>query len=144
MPQTGVGTQFRRWNSTTGIWEKLADIKNISGPTMSRATHDSTTLDTTGGYSTFIAGLRDAGTISLTMNFNRNSYELMKNDFESDTIQNYEIVLPDAENTTLEFEGLVTEVPLDIPTTDLMTASVTIKISGPVTLESGSGPSAGA
>lgn len=141
MAQTGVGTQFRRWNTLTSAWEKLADIKSISGPSMSRATHDSTTLDTSGGYSTFIAGLRDAGTISLTMNFNRTSYEIMKNDFESDTIQNYEIVLPDSENTSLEFEGLVTEVPLDIPSTDLITAKVTIKISGPVTLDSGSGPS---
>ena len=143
MAQIGIGTEFRRWNSSTGIWEKLAEIKNIAGPTATRATHDSTTLDTTGGYATFMPGLRDAGTVKFTMNFGRSAYEIMKNDFESDTIQNYEIVLPDADNTSFEFEGFVTEIPLNIPA-DIITADVTIKISGPVTIDSGSGPSAGA
>ena len=57
--------------------------------------------------------------------------------------QNYEIVLPDAENTTLEFEGLVTELPLTVPADDKVTADVTIQITGEVTLNSGSGPSPG-
>jgi hypothetical protein len=67
----------------------------------------------------------------------------MKTDFESDTAQNYEIVLPDTATTTLEFEGLVTELPLTIPPDDKVTADVVIQISGEVTLESGSGPSPG-
>ena len=143
MPQTGIGTEFRRWNTSTGIWEKLAEIKSISGPTATRATHDSTTLDTTGGYATFIPGLRDGGTVKFGMNFTRPAYEIMKNDFESDTIQNYEIVLPDVDNTSFEFEGYVTEIPLNIPL-EIITCDVSIKISGPVTIDSGSGPSAAA
>ena len=141
---SGVGTQFRRWNSAIGEWEALAEITGITGPGMSRGTSDTTALDTTGGYKTFIGAFRDAGTVSLAMNFTRDTYEQMKDDFESDDTQNYEIVLPDDENTTLEFEGLVTELPLTIPTDDKITADVTIKISGQPDLNSGSGPSAGA
>jgi len=141
---SGVGTQFRRWNSTLGVWEVIAQVKSINGPGMSRGTSETTTLDTTGGYKTFIGAFRDPGTISLTMNFSRTTYEQMKDDFEDDAVKNYEIILPDAENTTLEFEGLVTELPLSVPTDGVITADTTIKISGPVTLESGSGPSAGA
>jgi len=141
---SGVGTQFRRWNSATGSWESIAQIKSISGPGMSRGTSDTTALDTTGGYKTFIAAFRDPGTVSLTMNFTRDTYEQMKDDFEDDNAQNYEIVLPDDETTTLEFEGLVTELPLSVPTDGVITADVTIKVSGAVTLDSGSGPSAGA
>lgn len=141
---SGVGTQFRRWNSVTGAWETIAQVKSISGPGMSRGTSDTTALDTTGGYKTFIAAFRDPGTVSLTMNFTRDTYEQMKDDFEDDDAQNYEIVLPDAETTTLEFEGLVTELPLSVPTDGVITADVTIKVSGAVTLDSGSGPSAGA
>ena len=140
---SGVGTQFRRWNSTSGTWETLAEIKSVTGPGMSRATHDTTSLNTTGGYRTFIGAFRDAGTVSLSMNFTRNTYEQMLDDFEDDTLQNYEVVLSDDETTTLEFEGLVTELPLSIPD-GIVTADVTIKISGAVTLDSGSGPSAGA
>jgi predicted secreted protein len=111
---------------------------------MSRTTIDTTALDTPGGYMTFIAGLRDPGAITLNMNFTRATYNIMKTDFESDTEQNYEIVLPDDDTTSFEFGGLVTELPLNIPTNDKITVDITIKISGPITVESGSGPSAGA
>jgi len=144
MPVSGKGTEFRRWNSTLGEWENIAEIKSITGPGMSRGTSDTTALDTAGGYKTFIGAFRDAGTVSMNMNFTRDTYEQMKADFEDDDAKNYEIVLPDAETTTLEFEGLVTELPLSIPTDDVITADITIKISGQVNLESGSGPSIGA
>lgn len=144
MAVAGVGTQFRRWNSVTGAWDTIANINSITGPGMSRDTIDTTALDTIGGYRTFITGFRNAGTITLSMNFTRDDYETMKDDFENDAAQNYEIVLPDADNTSLEFQGLVTELPLSIPPDDKITVDVTIQISGQVTLESGSGPSAGA
>ena len=138
---SGVGAQLMRWNTDTNAWEALAHVKSITGPSMTRNTIDVTALDTVGGYRTFIAGFRDAGTLALNMIYTRDSYELMKTDFESDVIQNYQIVLPDTDTTSLAFEGLVTELPLTIPTDDAVTADVTIKISGQVTLESGSAPS---
>ena len=142
MAISGVGTEFRRWNSTTGEWDAIAEINSITGPGMSRATFDTTSLDTPGGYRTFLAGLRNPGTITLAMNFTRDTYETMKTDFESDDEQNYEIVLPDDDTTTLEFVGLVTELPLTIPE-EKVAVNVTIQISGQVTVESGSGPSPG-
>ena len=133
----GVGTMFRRWNGTS-TWEAIAEINSITGPGMSRDVIDTTSLDTTDGYRIFIAGFRDSGTIVLNMNFRRDEYDTMKTDFESDDMQNYEIVLPDDENTTLEFEGLVTELPLTIPPDDKITVDVTIKISGKTEVNSGS------
>jgi predicted secreted protein len=73
------------------------------------------------------------------MNFTRTTYDLMKEDFENDDAQNYEIVLPDSDVTSFEFEGLVTELPLEITTDDKVTANVTIKVNGQVTVNSGSG-----
>lgn len=142
MAKAGVGTQFRRWNSETGEWDSIAEINSITGPGMTRDVIDTMALDTAGGYRTFIAGFRNAGTVVLAMNFTRDTYETMMTDFENDTAQNYEIVLPDDDTTTLEFEGLVTELPLTIPPDDKITVDVTIQISGQVTLNSGSGPSA--
>jgi len=137
----GVGTLFRRWSGTA--WVNIAEINSISGPSMSRDTIDVTSLDSVGGYREFIGGFRDSGTLQLSMNFSRSTFGTMKTDFESDTSQNYEIVLPDAENTTLEFVGLVTELPLEITADDKITSSVTLKITGQVTVNSGSGPSPG-
>jgi len=134
---TGVGTVFRRWNTTNSTWEKIAGITNIGGPSASRGTHDTTALDTEGGYRTFITGFRDAGEITLSMIFNRTEYDIMVSDFQSDNAQNYEIVLPDDEATSIEFEGLVTGIPLTIPDAPI-TLEVTIKISGAITVNSGS------
>ena len=133
----GVGTLFRRWSGSG--WVNLAEINSISGPGMTRDTIDVTSLDSTGGYREFIGGFRDGGTVQLAMNFARASLTLMKTDFESAVIQNYEIVLPDTENTTLEFTGLVTELPLEISPDDKVTMTVSIKVSGQVTVNSGSG-----
>jgi len=137
----GVGTLFRRWSNITTAWVNIAEIVSITGPGMSRDTIDVTSLSSSGGYREFIAGFRNAGTIVLSMNFTRAEYDQMKEDFESDDLQSYEIVLPDAENTSLEFVGLVIELPLSIPADDKITVDVTIQISGSVESESGSGSS---
>ena len=139
---SGIGASFRRWVSTQdsdGAWVKIAGVLSIGGPTMSRDTIETTSLDNTDGYKSFIGALRDGGDVSFSMIFARAEYETMKDDFEDDAPQNYEIVLPDADNTTLEFEGLVTELPLDVPIDDKITCDIGIKISGKVELDSGSG-----
>lgn len=141
MAISGVGTQFLRWNSGSNSWVAVAGVKNITGPSKTRAFIDVTSLDSTGGYREFIAGFRDAGQLTFTFIFDRDGYEALNTDFESDTPQHYQIVLPDADVTSLAFEGLVTELPLTVPTDDAVTVDVTIKITGTVTLESGSAPS---
>ena len=135
---SSVGTKFRRW-SDGAIWVDIAEITNLGGPDMSKDTIDVTSLDSVGGYRKFISGFRDGGTISITMNFTRAGYEMMKNDFDSDLLRNYEIFLPDTDETSLEFEGLVTELSLTNSTDSQITADVSIKVSGEPVLNSGSG-----
>lgn len=140
----GMGSEFRRWNSSTGSWEAIASINNISGPDASREMIDDTALDSANNRREFIAGLIDEGSVSLDLVFARDTYETMRTDFEDSTAQNYEIVLPDSDTTTLEFEGYVAECPLDgTPRDDRIMCSISIKVTGAVSLESGSGPSPG-
>lgn len=126
----GVGTIFQRWSGSA--WAAIAEINSITGPSMSRDTIDVTSLSSTGGYREFIGGFRNPGTVQLSMNFYRQYYELFQTDFESSTLGNYRILLPDAENTIIEFEGLVTELPLTIPADDKITMDVTIQLSGAI------------
>jgi len=139
---SGVGTVFQRWNSAISTWEKWAEINSISGPSMTRDFIDVTSLDSTDGYREFIAGFRDGGTVTLNMNFTRDTYDDAKADFEDADAQNYEIVLPDTDSTSFEFSGLVTELPLEITADDKVTANVTIKVDGKVEVNSGSGSEA--
>lgn len=135
---SGVGTEFRRWSGAA--WVKIAEILTLDGPDKKRETIDVTSLDSDSGYREFIAGFRDGGTVKMSMNFTRDGYDLMNDDFESDTRQNYEIALPDVENTTFSFLGLVTELPMKIAGDKAITNDVTIKVSGAITMDSGSGP----
>lgn len=133
---SGVGTQFKRWSGTT--WVALAEVNSITGPGMTRDTIDVTSLDSLGGYREFIAGFRNAGTVSLSMNLTQTSFATMLADFESPDTQNYEIQIHSL-GIFLEFIGLVTELPMTIPPDDKITMDVTIQISGPVSLTSVSG-----
>lgn len=132
----GVGTLFYKWVSSA--WSAVSEINSITGPSMSRDTIDVSSLSSTGGYREFIAGFRNPGTVVLSMNFTRVTYELFRADFESNTVQNYKITLPDTENTSVEFMGLVTELPLTIPADDKITCDVTIQLSGPIDIDTGS------
>ena len=132
---SGVGTTFKRWSGTSYV--AIAEVNSITGPSMTRAFLDVTSLDSTGGYREFITGFRDAGTISLKMNFTAASYAAIKEDFQSAIANTYLITLSDIAHSTLEFDGLVTELPLSIPTDDKISADCTIKISGEVVYATG-------
>ncbi len=132
----GVGALMRYYNTVLTAWASIGEVTNISGPSMSKDTHDVTSLASTGGYREFIVGLKDPGSLTFTMWFNRSDYNAMKTLFESDTIQDFELILPDTEHTTLEFSGYVTELPLEVPEGPV-SCNVTIKISGSVTVNSG-------
>lgn len=122
----GVGTVFQR-NGTP-----LSEVNSITGPTMTRDFIDVTSLDSIGGYREFIAGFRDAGTVQLNMNFTETTYTALKTDFESPTPNTYTIILANVEATEIEFDGLVTEIPITIPTDDKITVDCTIKLTGVV------------
>jgi len=131
----GVGSQFKRESDeSSGVFAAIAEINSITGPGMTRDTIDVTSLDSTGGYREFITGFRDGGEVTLEMNFTLDGYNQMKDDFEVDDTHNYQIVLPDTGATTLEFAALVTSLPLSVPTDDKITISVTLKVTGEVTL----------
>lgn len=127
--RSGQGTLFKR-NGIT-----VAEIVNVGGPNKSRETLEVTRLSDTDGYRKFIGGLREPGNVTFTMHFTREGYLLINDDYESDDPVEYEIVLPDDENTSLEFDGLVTELPLNIPRGEVIVCDVTIKVSGKVRID---------
>ena len=133
----GVGTSFERESdSSSGVYVAIAEVNSITGPGMTRAFIDVTSLDSTGGYREFIGGFRDAGQVVCNMNFTLDGYAQMKIDFQSDDAVNYQIVLPDTGATTLAFAAFVTDLPLTITPDDKVTCDVTLKITGEVTLTS--------
>jgi len=132
------GILFYRWHTTSPTgWVSVAEITGVDGPTKSRETLEVTTLDSTEGYREHIPGLREGGTVALAMNFFRDTYDTMNDDFEDDTVQNYLIAIPDDDNTMMEFAGMVTEIPFSAAVGAVITANVTIKVTGKVYTFSG-------
>lgn len=133
----GVGTVFKRGDgSSNEEFNAVGEINSITGPDKKRSTIDVTSLSSTGGYREFIASFRDSGVVTLEMNWTRDGWEAMNDDFESDSSVNYQIVLPDTGETTLDFAAFVTDIGLAIPLDDKITSGVTIKITGQVSLTS--------
>ena len=131
----GMGTQFLREDDTSsGVFNAIAEITGFEGPTMTRSVIDVTNLDST--YREFIGGFRDGGPVTLSMNFTRDTYEQMRLDFMDDDSKNYQVILPDADETMLGFAAFVTDLGLSVPTDDKITADVTLKVTGEVELTS--------
>lgn len=125
---TGIGTKFQRHDGSSFV--DVARVYGIDGPNMSRDTVEVTAYDSPEGYREKIGGLRDAGQVTFTLNFARSTYLIFKGDYENDTTKQYQIILPDSDNTTFTFNGLVTDMPLSIPEGDRVTVDITIEISG--------------
>ncbi len=96
---SGVGIQLRRYNTGTSAWETIAEILSYDGPNKKRDVIDVTNMDSTAGYKEFIGGFRESGELKCPMNFTRATYDLMNDDFESNTKQTYELAIPDDDNT---------------------------------------------
>lgn len=133
----GVGASFKRGDGTSDEeFTAIAEVKNITGPGMTRDFIDVTNLGSTGGYREFITGFRDGGELTFSMNFTRDGYDDLLIDFDDDDSHNYQVVLPDTGATTFDFAGFITGLPLNIVPDDAITVDVTIKITGQVTMTS--------
>lgn len=130
--KTGIGTIFQK--KVGAVYENISDLISIAGPGTSRDSADSTTLDVDDGFREFITGLRDGGTLSFDMLFTRTGYESMLDDFNNDAPQDYGLFFAKQGEGAIQFKGLVTDLPLDIPLNDAITCSVSIKVTGGITI----------
>lgn len=132
---SGVGATFKR-ETSSATFTAVAEVRNITGPGMTRDFIDVTNLDSTGGFREFITGFRDGGELTFSMNFSFAGYDALFTDYSSDDSVNYQVVLGDTGATTLDFAGYVTNLPLNVVPDDAVTVDVTVKITGAVVLSS--------
>lgn len=134
---SGIGTVFSRYTGSAFV--AIAGVKDFSGPSATRETYDATDFDSEDGYREFVSGLRDGGEVTFTFNFDKTGYLSLKSDFESDDLVGYKLTLPDSAATEIEFYGMVTGLPLNLPLDDIATIDVTIKVSGNIEVDPSSG-----
>ncbi len=116
----------------------IAEVTDINGPNISVDTVDVTSHSSPGAYKEYIVSLIEPGEVRFTVNFiptdatHGLTSGLLK-DLQDRTLRNFQLVFPDATSTTYAFSAYVTGFQIKEPTTDVLGADVTLKITGQIT-----------
>jgi predicted secreted protein len=134
----GYSTLFKSGNGASPeVFTTLAEVTNITPPSMARDTIDATHEESPGAWREFIAGLKDGGEVSLDLNFVPGGSAALALTTEMDAdgssaSKNRQIIFPDG--SYFLFAGILTAFEPDTPIDDKMSASATFKVSGKPTL----------
>ena len=140
MADFGFGVKLQRGDAASPeVFTDIAELINLSPPSLSLDTVESTHTSSTNKYREFIAGLLDAGEVSIEVNFlpanaTQNEAAGILKDMKDRTKRNFKIVFPDSGATIWSFAAFVTAFNPSAPIDDRMTASITLKLTGDPTL----------
>ena len=114
------------------VFTTIAEVTNISGPSLSMDTIEVTNLTSDNASREFIAGLKDGGEVTIDLNFlpAAGTFTAFLANWTNRTKRNFKIVWSDAAPTTWSFSGYVTNIEPSGSFDDKLTASATIKITG--------------
>lgn len=137
----GFGTTLSKGDGASPeVFTAVAQVIDISGPGMKADTIDITNHSSASGYREFIQGLKDAGEIKMTIQYDpaaathKNSAGGVLYAFEQGSKGNWKLAFPSSPAANWTFPAVVTGFDLKTPLNDQMTADVTFKIAGKPTL----------
>lgn len=117
----------------------IAEVKDVSGPGLSRDAVEKTHHGSPNMWREFIKGLKDGGEITFTVNYDPSAATHsvatgIPSDFADDiTISTISITWPDG-TTVWSFPGIVTDFEPNPQLDDMFEADITIKVAGEPTL----------
>lgn len=124
------GTVLQRFNGVS--FDDVAQVRDISGPSLSSETVDVTSHDSTGGYREHLATLKDGGEISIDALFDPalSGHTDVLGDLGGDPVL-YRIVWPNTgTNTIWECSSIVTGFEPTAPYEGELAVSVSLKVTG--------------
>lgn len=129
----GFGVVLKRHNGS--IYVQVAQLRDVTGPSMKKDRVDVTTKDSTARWREFLSTLRNGGDVTFEIEYDpaAATHATLIDDFESDTTTQYQIAFGDAGTTAASFVGTVTGFEPTGPMEGALTANVTISITGAVT-----------
>ena len=136
---SGYGTLLKMSSGGTGgSYTTIAEVGDIAGPGFSVDTNDVTSHDSPGAMREFKPGLIDPGELSFTCWFQP---EIATHDattgllkvMNDRAIRSWKIVFPNTGLTEATFDALITKLDVKEPVAGVISADVTLKISGEIT-----------
>jgi hypothetical protein len=129
--KTAIGAILNRQNGVA--WEEIVEVTSLSWDGVSRNIIEVFQLNNSDLYVNKLQGILNSGTITATILYNETQFGKLKTDLETLGNKKYQIVLPDGEG--IEFNGFISELPLDMGSDDVMQGDVVFAIDGPVELQ---------
>ena len=123
------------------VFTDFAEITDVAGPSYAKDTIDVSHSTSVDKYREFIAGFKDAGEVTLTLNMTQADFASILAKFELEADNNYQLTIPDDNFSTLPtivFAAHVTAIGTAYPTQDKVSQDVTFKITGKPTYTQGS------
>lgn len=122
------------------VFTTIAELKDITPPQLTRDSIEVSNQDSTSAWREHIPGWRDGAEVTFNANWipinaTQDEDTGVLETFNDNTNHNWQILLPDA-STLISFSGHVTAFNPELPMESQGELSVTIKISGPVTIAS--------
>lgn len=111
----------------------IGQVKSISGPGVSFGDVDTTCIDSSSNYRTFVPGLGDPGEITLSLVYDPTlrshkvlAYYMKNRSSKAFKLYHGTTAAGDEDAFTAYVKGMSREIPMD----DVITADVTLKLSG--------------
>jgi predicted secreted protein len=135
-PISSQGTTIKKTSGTA-----IAFLTKIDGLSIKANTIDTTALDTTGGYKTFINGFKEVDDVSVSGFFDYSAHSAILTDLQAGTNAGYTIQFPPAPGGTAgaswTFNGIVTSFKTGAGVDQTISFDATLKVSGAPTLVAG-------
>ena len=119
----------------TEVFTTIPGAKDITLFGFALDTVETTSHDAS-GFKTYIATLKDSGSVTFDMNFTASATQGFAtglfNDNQQKTLRNFQVFVPGISKTA-SFAAFVTSFSMKAPVADVLTASVELKTTGAVT-----------
>lgn len=129
----GVLIQRGSGTGSPETFTTIPELKSFSGPGGSTSVIDVTDLQSTGKEKR--VGLHDEGQLSLEINYipDDTTHAALRADRANRTLRNFRVIFTDGSDTQFDFAAYVTGFSISGGVDGVVTASVTLEISGSIT-----------
>lgn len=116
-------------------FDEIAQVRNFSGPGLKVDVEDATTHDSPGGWEEVVPTVLRSGEIKLEILYDpeeetHNAADGLLKRLDQKILTDFRFIFPDSANTTWIFSAYVNQFEPGAPAEGLLTAALSLKISG--------------
>lgn len=122
----GYNVDFSIYNGST--YTQVAEVTNITWPGYKRDAIDVTFMDSTSGFREFIPGLKDAGEVTVELNWTPSATDPVLAALTADAVGQFKLQYNAGVNVV--FKAIVTSYEMQSPLGEKLSATATFKVTG--------------